>query len=1120
MKGPRVALIKNFRWQQGSHSDPKSSHSVSKGGEQQRRSVSRGRIDGMAYSVSDAQADLALVLNVNPGIDFAKVTRVDVSLEKLGSVDRMAWQMLPNLRTLILNMNEITDMQGLRGNTSLYELSLKDNQIERMEGLSTLHHLTSLNMDVNRVKRIQGLQNCTALRELHLSNNAVTALEGLDGCTRLQRLSLFRNEITSIGRRPLSTLFHLQHLDLGRNHLARIEGLDGCPLLQCLILYENHITTLAPQDLPTPLLRELWLNGNRLSEVDMSGGPWLPLLEHLHLNDNAISVLKPLRSCPSLRTLDLSFNQLHNLSDLLSLAPCTALHSLQMNDNPLTGEEDVHRGALIAMLPRLAELDNQPVTGEERDFAISKLYVVEPRLRQAMPLEVRTCLEQWASRQEKDGQQTTPPPPPSPLRVTWLQMVDYYRSKYGGTKEAPAIRESALYETLCTLQNKERAHLMVTHKRMMAASVAATADQTTSVEWMARSDAYARETADMHMRHYTAHIHFSEVASSRTGIFISNTEDYGRSLAVTAAAAVWRSYWLNRVWQRLRRSAVVVQSMWRGKWHRRKWPSVRRDLLTIVATLKKHHTCTTIVQAVYRGWHTRKAYQRALAAGHYSDDDEFDYGGVDTDDFIGAIPASIDTDFALHVDDAVRPPSVRPCPSRQAGQPNQVQVAPTEQTPRLPPPSHRIPTPPSSSSRPEQQHPVVATHTIDQESHAEDSEEAADDVNAWGIKDPKVLAAMLKKKQRFQRMAKDRETRQKMADPAQRLEAFKRLSSTTTSHTSTTSHHHTTAPAAEPSHPSTTLPLRHQQQQQPHPLSFVEPSFASTAPLSSSSSSASSSAPSNKHYPPHKNPPFLSFIDPTLPHSYKHPSPQQPPPPHQHSHHNRTSPTSSFIEPLTPSPSPPVKQQKASSLGASSSSLLKETTPLVQGSPARMLSALRQSASALSVASNHDSDDDPLESDLLAVSVSSLDNGDHGPPLSHRLRTRSSDGLSMRPPGPLEFKSAAPNMKLVRSSMNMPHRPHPSNPDNSSRKASSASSSFSTHTSSSNQVHHHPPPSAHILLNNFVTTPSSSSSSSSVLTVIGPPKKSSPPPPPPTRTRPSSPALPLPPIVKRGSNSR
>lgn len=63
--------------------------------------------------------------------------------------------------------------------------------------------------------------------------------------------------------------------------------------------------------------------------------PWLPHLQELNLQDNEITSVQPLQSCPQLTALNLSFNAIADLDSMAAISPCTSLRSLSLHDNPV-----------------------------------------------------------------------------------------------------------------------------------------------------------------------------------------------------------------------------------------------------------------------------------------------------------------------------------------------------------------------------------------------------------------------------------------------------------------------------------------------------------------------------------------------------------------------------------------------------------------------------------------------------------------------------------------------------------------------------------------------------------------------------------------------------------------
>jgi Leucine-rich repeat (LRR) protein len=156
----------------------------------------------------------------------------------------------------------------------------------------------------------------------------------------------------------------LTHLDLGRNKLTHISGesLSSCQLLQSLILSQNDLTSL-PAPLFLPNLKQFWCSGNHLVGMNawapdnacsissistVKSRVFLPMLEKLHLQDNAIDCIDIGVFCtmPHLNQLDLSFNNLTTIRSIAGLAVGIqpfALKQLQLQDNPLTRTTDPTR---------------------------------------------------------------------------------------------------------------------------------------------------------------------------------------------------------------------------------------------------------------------------------------------------------------------------------------------------------------------------------------------------------------------------------------------------------------------------------------------------------------------------------------------------------------------------------------------------------------------------------------------------------------------------------------------------------------------------------------------------------------------------------------------------------
>mmetsp|Transcript_20704 Transcript_20704/g.67050 ORF Transcript_20704/g.67050 Transcript_20704/m.67050 type:complete len:272 (-) Transcript_20704:2571-3386(-) len=115
-------------------------------------------------------------------------------------------------------------------------------------------------------------------------------------------------------------------------------------------------------------LESLYLNDNDLMEVTGLDDNFR--IRHLSLQNNALVTLNgSILKMHFLQTLDLSNNNLRNLTKLLSLlSRFNFLHSLELKGNPCCEEPD-YRLCVIGAVPSLHVLDLHMVTDEERTAA-------------------------------------------------------------------------------------------------------------------------------------------------------------------------------------------------------------------------------------------------------------------------------------------------------------------------------------------------------------------------------------------------------------------------------------------------------------------------------------------------------------------------------------------------------------------------------------------------------------------------------------------------------------------------------------------------------------------------------------------------------------------------------
>ena len=196
----------------------------------------------------------------------------------------------------------------------------------------------------------------TSLHTLYLSNNR------LDNCTGLAGVA--------------STL---QLLELGSNRLRDLSPLPAMPLLEELYLGRNRLTDVASAQFQLmPRLRVLALMSNRLQTCE--GLRNVPnTLEELYLGHNGLHSVDGLQHLAQLRVLDLAGNQLKSLE---GLCPLVSIEDLWCNDNEVPEWSEVD---MLRVLPRLTclYLERNPIWHPDRvPIYKEKVLTILPNLRQ------------------------------------------------------------------------------------------------------------------------------------------------------------------------------------------------------------------------------------------------------------------------------------------------------------------------------------------------------------------------------------------------------------------------------------------------------------------------------------------------------------------------------------------------------------------------------------------------------------------------------------------------------------------------------------------------------------------------------------------------------------------
>jgi hypothetical protein len=130
--------------------------------------------------------------------------------------------------------------------------------LQEFSGLRTLY------LECNAISAIEGLHHMNNLCSLFLSKNLLWNLSGIESLTSLQSLDISHNKIDSLG--PLACLLQLRSLNAAHNKLAGeadVSPLASCRDLEMLDLAANRLVGSATFDVITSLrLLLLKLQGN------------------------------------------------------------------------------------------------------------------------------------------------------------------------------------------------------------------------------------------------------------------------------------------------------------------------------------------------------------------------------------------------------------------------------------------------------------------------------------------------------------------------------------------------------------------------------------------------------------------------------------------------------------------------------------------------------------------------------------------------------------------------------------------------------------------------------------------------------------------------------------------
>ena len=266
---------------------------------------------------------------------------------------------LPSLYLLRLNSNQLADLTPLASVAGLKYLWLRENQIVDLTPLASLGNLQDVYLDDNQVSDLTPLAGMASLNRLYLDSNKIDDLAPLAGLTGLQRLYLQFNQVNDLT--PLAGLTGLSQLYLASNHIVDLAALvDNAGLasgdtvdvtgnpLSPVALYvqmpelEAHGVDMVPDApawdfataVPDAGLRAAICTELGKAEAAVTLND-LQLMTELDAATCGIESLEGLQLSEDLTDIDLSYNQIVDLSPLVGNAGLASGDTVDVTGNPL-----------------------------------------------------------------------------------------------------------------------------------------------------------------------------------------------------------------------------------------------------------------------------------------------------------------------------------------------------------------------------------------------------------------------------------------------------------------------------------------------------------------------------------------------------------------------------------------------------------------------------------------------------------------------------------------------------------------------------------------------------------------------------------------------------------------
>ncbi len=295
------------------------------------------------------------------GVSFASdAEELDLSGKNIKNISSLSY--CPKLKKLNISGNQVTDLYAVMNIPGLEELNVSDNMVSDLRPLMGLTELISIDVSGNKVTETSPLGSMENILVLNLSDNPIADYSGITKLKNLRYLKINNTGLKDENLEELKELKSLVGLSLENNPELSGEAVDklklkltNCVIKNSELVYsvrvgkeivegnakELKLSGLGVYDL-SPLtnlsfLETIDLSSNDLSDVSVFYNcPSKEKIVSLNLASNNITDVSPLLSLTNLETLNLANNE---VSSVLTLMNMSSLKTLDLSGNPLTEEQ-------------------------------------------------------------------------------------------------------------------------------------------------------------------------------------------------------------------------------------------------------------------------------------------------------------------------------------------------------------------------------------------------------------------------------------------------------------------------------------------------------------------------------------------------------------------------------------------------------------------------------------------------------------------------------------------------------------------------------------------------------------------------------------------------------------